>query len=536
MLSCFFFVLWLRCASQHFFLHPLQFFIMRVAVVSRGGAASRSPMLADIRYSTAVSSASSICVMRRSQHVARNGGTTPVGWNPHNQQQHRNFSLSQTIAQLWLVPLTYRPHVEGVDLATLTSGYNGGGVFVEGGSLAFFGLGLTDPSCILFGCGVLARLSTLLFCSLYGDRSLSRFACALPELHTAFRNYLSVADHPKSIGWERRVAKNKLTRERKRVFALHGTGTMRTFLPHLVGACLFIYYAYGPAASVASAAPLTDPLIPIGRIFIPDDGVKVDEAASAARSPLKETLSLLDGALVAAAGISGYNIYQAILRRKGFNNQLDRRVRIVSNYVRMGCVPAAVVLGYGVPLVAASIATLIPSLVAAGPAPFFFSPFVPAYLPSFWLGASITGLLQHPFNNAEPLRQILDIPARPPTHGTYGNSATGAMIDAMDSEMSSSTTSSAGAAQLLDEQERLDQWKKHKMLLDYESTLKIYQFLKRLGIRDDDDDIARDMDLLTMKVERARELRDEENAKIQAQRIAEQAAGHSPSNPIHKEG
>jgi hypothetical protein len=451
--------------------------------------------------------------------------------------QHRSFSLSQTIAQLWVVPLTFRPMetaaAEGI--AVMPSNFaalapSGSMTFVEG-SYGLFGLGLSDPSCILLGCGVLARLSTL-FISLYGDRCLSRFACALPELHTAFRNYLSVADHPKSIGWERRVAKNKLTRERRRVFGLHGTGTMRTFLPHLIAACLFVYFAYGPAASVASAAPISKPLIPLPSPF------PVGKEEGEAGSPLASTWSLLDGALVLAAGISSYNVYEAIRRRQGFNNQLDRRVRIVSKYVRTGGVPVAVGLGYGVPLVAAAVATVLPAVAlstGATASTFFFSPVIPAYMPSFWLGAALTGLLQHPFNNLEPMRQIVDIPNRPPSHGTYGNQATGAMIDAMDSETPTSTLSSANAAQLLDDQERLEQWKKHKMLLDYESTLKIYQMLRKVGIKDDDDDMARDVDLLAIKVERAKELRAEEDIKDAAQRAADSATGHSINKPIHKE-
>lgn len=489
------------------------------------------------------------------------GIKTPAAFQ---QPQHRSFSLSQTIAQLWVVPLTFRPVDVAAAQGIVTSASSsvaspsaGGMVFVDG-SYNLFGLGLTDPSCILLGCGVIARLSTILF-SLYGDRCLARFACALPELHTAFRNYLGVADHPKSIGWERRVAKNKLTRERRRVFSLHGTGTMRTFMPHLIAACMFVYFAYGPAGSVASAAPISEPFIPLYKLIMGGDAEKITvisgsedatiAAAAAPVSPLGSTLRLLDGALVLAAAISSYNVYEAIRRRKGFNNQLDRRVRIVSNYVKLGGVPVAMGLGYGIPLIAAAAATLAPSLVigaaaatttataasSAASSTFFVSPFIPAYMPSFWLGAALTGLLQHPFNNVEPMRQIMDIPNRPPSHGTYGNQATGAMIDAMDSETPTSTLSSANAAQLLDDQERLEQWRKHKMLLDYESTLKIYQMLRKVGIKDDDDDMARDIDLLAIKVERAKELRAEEDMKDAAQRAADAATGHAADKPIHKE-
>lgn len=421
--------------------------------------------------------------------------TAPIG---HHTLQSRHFTFSRVIAQTWLIILTYVPASKAAATtaaatsATSSSTAAAATAAAAGGGLASsLYLGLADPTLIMLGCGVLARLSTLPI-SLFGDRCLCRLASAMPELITAYQSYTAIADHPKSIGWERKVARSKLKRDRQRIFGLHGTGSLRTFVPQLIATAMAGYYALIPAGIASTAAVVSQPLIPIAAPLYAGaaGGVSTGLASAVAGGGVTAAVAMLDGSFAVAAALTIFNARGVVQRRKGFNSTLDERLDLAQRAGTMGLAAAVGAGCYLAPLVLTAAAGVV-GTAGAVVAPVAL---VPSYLGPFWLGVSLTSTMQRAIHGAAPLRSAFDLAAYPPTHGTYGNASTGSIVD---------RTGDDASAQI-DEYERTEQWKKHKMLLDFECNMKIFKLMKFLRLENAEDDFERRRERMAFRIAAAK--------------------------------
>lgn len=345
--------------------------------------------------------------------------------------------------------------------------------------------GLQTPGAALVLAGCFFRCLTLP-CTIYGDQCLRRAACAYPELHDAHQEYLSIVEHPQAIMWEKRVAAQKLKNDRERIFRSYRTNNLKMFTPHMVAAAASLYCLGVPAQQ-------------IGAFFIQDAGLAIVSplavsyvaATPAAAGHFAWTSALgltttttttaatttalftIDPTLALAAALTYFNVCQHLQQRTGFNTRLDGWIHNV-RHVALGSVA----------LVAAGSLLSGPLAYAlATPALHFFPP----YLAPVWLGMSATTAVKSVIAHTAPGRALFRLPAYPPQHGTYGEESTAA-----GHEYRLAFTG-------VDAEETQHVWQTQKRILDYECDIRIHQWLTRLGLFDDLDELAYESEQLQRK-------------------------------------
>ncbi|EPY29229.1 hypothetical protein STCU_00719 [Strigomonas culicis] len=312
---------------------------------------------------------------------------------------------------------------------------------------------LSQPYAVLVLAGGVYRAALTLPLSLYGDLCVARAAAALPELHEAHAAYTAITEHPRAIVWEKKVAAQKLTNDRARIFRAHRINNVKLFLPHALAGGGALYCLGLPAQQVAD--------------FL------TREAGLAIVSPLAVTVALphavcLDPTLGIAVGLTCYNTLRHLRSRRGFNDGMDRILRRVQRGVVAAC---------GAALLAAA-------LPAGG------APLLPPYLAPVWLGMAgttlVVGELAH---RTGPGRALCRLPPRPASHGRYGPVST---AEGHDYRLAFTGT---------DRAEKHDMWCAQKRALDYECDIRLQRILRRVGLFDDLEELDYEADKLRRKRE-----------------------------------
>lgn len=280
------------------------------------------------------------------------------------------------------------------------------------------------PMLLMVTSGFVMRAATLPL-SIYGDRCVARIACALPQVQVAFQQYQAIANHPRAIVWEKKVAAQKMQHDRSRIFREHRTNNILIFAPHVAASVVCVYLLLGmPAQAVAGLV----------------GGLPLVDAATSA------SMFSADPATALAATLTSGSCWYHLNRRVGFNDVLDAYVCSAKR--------ALAVLWCGV---------CIASLVVA-------PTFLPPYIGPIWLGMSIAGLVKVAINAAAPLRFVFGIDAYPPEHGSYGCQAT-----AVAHEYRLAVSS-------FDADEQYRSWVKAKTTMEFECDSRIYGLMKMAGI------------------------------------------------------
>lgn len=105
------------------------------------------------------------------------------------------------------------------------------------------------PFSVLFLSGALFRFICSLPWTLYGELALRRLHRARPALVEAYREYLFIATHPKSISWEKKVAAERLSYTRRGILRHFKTSNLRVYLPFLLATGLNLGFLLGPVVA-----------------------------------------------------------------------------------------------------------------------------------------------------------------------------------------------------------------------------------------------------------------------------------------------
>lgn len=124
-----------------------------------------------------------------------------------------------------------------------SAGASGGSTFMFSSLLAS---PLSYPFFVLFLSGMMFRLVCSLPFTLYGELALNRFHQARPALVTAYKEYLYIAGHPKSISWERKVAAERLSCTRRSILKRFKTNNLKVYLPFLLASGMNVGFLLGP--------------------------------------------------------------------------------------------------------------------------------------------------------------------------------------------------------------------------------------------------------------------------------------------------
>lgn len=93
--------------------------------------------------------------------------------------------------------------------------------------------------------GVVTRLATLPL-TYRGESAVQRMRLARPPLCHAYRDYRTIAQHPDSIAWEKRVAAQRLRNDRQRIFRSHRISNLSIYTPFLAAMGLQAYVVMAP--------------------------------------------------------------------------------------------------------------------------------------------------------------------------------------------------------------------------------------------------------------------------------------------------
>ncbi|KAH9599330.1 hypothetical protein LSM04_006132 [Trypanosoma melophagium] len=345
-------------------------------------------------------------------------------------------------------------------------------------------IGVYDPFGVLFIGGVVCRMISLP-ATIYGDRCVSRAACALPELHEANQQYRVIVDHPRAIIWEKKVAAQKLKNDRDRIFRSHHIDNVRLVLPHIV-ALLWSWYT------------LCIPAQQLGDFLSVVSGNTV--AAVNMVTPLTfQILGFsLDPTLVVAASITLFNVREHFKRRTGFSDGLNEWIQQInrSSTIAWGTFMVCVIL----------------SQVFTG-----FVSFIPPHIAPVWLGISVvSGCKSVLVNHTAPMRALFSIQDYPLSHGSYG-----ALSTAEAHEYRLAFTG-------VDAEERREMWQTQKKALDYECNVRLHRMLKQVGLFDRVEEAEYEVEKLKRKLSVA-------SARRQ-QREAEEKEGSQEEERICAEG
>ncbi|KAK7198710.1 hypothetical protein NESM_000835000 [Novymonas esmeraldas] len=340
------------------------------------------------------------------------------------------------------------------------------------------------PAGVLLLSGCVFRCLSLPL-TLYGDQCLCRVACALPELQDAHKDYRDIAEHPRAIVWERRVAAQKLKNDRDRIFRSFRTNNVKMTAPYVAAAALSLYCLGVPAQQIGTFL-VQDAGMPIVNPLALSDaaGGHLSTAASTATA----ALATVDPTLAVAAGLTCFNTLRHLHQRVGFNDRLDGWI---------GNVRCAVCLSLG---------TVAVGSLLTGPLTYALGltglHFFPPYVAPVWLGMSATTALKTVLiNGTAPGRALARLPSYPPQHGTYGEESTAA-----GHEYRLAFTG-------VDVEESRRTWKTQKRILDYECDVRLHSSLKKIGLFSDVDE----MEYEAEKLERKR-------AVVRGRRLASTAA------------
>lgn len=322
---------------------------------------------------------------------------------------------------------------------------------------------VTSPFGVMVVTGAVLRCLSLPF-TLYGDQCLSRVATALPDLHVAYLEYRSVAEHPRAVSWEKKVVARKLKNDRERIFRTYHTSNVRMTVPHAVGLLLSWYALASPAHLVSDyltytvGATITSPLV----ITVPITTQLLSSGAL-----------IVDPTLCVAATVTLFNVLRHLQRREGFNNLLDARIATAKRYA-WGT--------YG----ALSVATLVVAPLVGVPV----TTFVPPYIVPAWLGISLATATKTVLcNGTAPGRALCGIADYPPLHGSYGNVCTAESHEIRIELLG------------VDTEEKREQWQTQKRLLEYECDHRLHRFFTSLGIFDPVEEMEYEADKLRRKVD-----------------------------------
>jgi outer membrane lipopolysaccharide assembly protein LptE/RlpB len=335
----------------------------------------------------------------------------------------------------------------------------------------------SNPVALLVACGFVMRGATLPL-SLYGDRCVARIACALPQVQEAFQLYQGIANHPRAIVWEKKVAAQKMQNDRTRIFREHRTNNVLIVVPHLYASCLSMYLLLGmPSQSAANLVGLSS----------------ATGSTATAMSTTSSLLAAADPMLALAATLTSGCCWFHLQRRVGFNDMLDAYVSSAKRAVGI-----------------AWIGMVVASLFAATPG------FIPAYLGPVWLGMSLAGLLKVALNATAPTRFLCGIAEYPPEHGTYGSQATAAAH-----EYRLAVTS-------FDSDEQYRSWLKAKKTMEFECDGRIYKLMKTIGVYNA-------LEEFEFEQERGRAMVKKAAEKRRAAAAAAAASGAAPSDAAPKQ-
>ncbi|KPI86592.1 hypothetical protein ABL78_4321 [Leptomonas seymouri] len=376
---------------------------------------------------------------------------------------------------------------------------------------------LQTPASALALSGCFFRCLTLPL-TVYGDQCLRRAACALPELQNAHTDYLSIVDHPNAIAWEKRVAAQKLQRDRQRIFHSYRTNNVKMFAPHAVAAAASLYCLGVPTqqigtffiqdAGMAIVSPLavsyvTSASASAGHFAWATTLATTTSAAAASSSSVAATsvLFTVDPTLALAAGLTCFNVCRHLHQRMGFNTRLDRWI----GNVRRAALGSCAVIATG--------SLLSGPLAYALAVPAFH--FFPPYLAPAWLGMGAATALKNAIASTAPGRALFRLPSYPPQHGTYGEESTAA-----GHEYRLAFTG-------VDVEETRHVWETQKRVLDYECDVRIHRWLTRLGLFDELDELTYEADRLRQKRAVARQRRLARDAAASPSAEPEGRAAHA---------
>lgn len=312
-------------------------------------------------------------------------------------------------------------------------------------SMALLGVAAscTSPYALVFGCGFFLRLASLPV-SIFGDRSVSRIACALPEVQVAFQQYNAIVNHPRAILWEKKVAAQKLQNDRNRIFREHRTNNVLIVLPHMLSVAWCVYCLTLPGQYVLELLTLSSSAPAVG----------------GAGSSAWVLVAGADPTLGAAATLTLVNCWMHLKRREGFNDMLDGYVKRAKRIAIGSC--AAV---WGTTWLLPAAVHAVSGAAAVLPVLAF-----PSYVGPLWLGMGLAGLVKVAITSLPPLRFMFGIADYPPEHGTYGGYAT------------ASAHEYRLAVSGLDPEERYLHWIKSKKTMEFECDARIYRMLKQIGL------------------------------------------------------
>ncbi|ORC87778.1 uncharacterized protein TM35_000201870 [Trypanosoma theileri] len=327
-----------------------------------------------------------------------------------------------------------------------------------------------DPFGVLFIGGVVFRLMSLP-ATIYGDRCVSRAACALPELQEAYQQYRAIVDHPRAIIWEKKVAAQKLKNDRDRIFRNYHTDNVRLVVPH-GAALLWAWY------TLCSPAQQIGDFLSVG---------SVGNTAAAVNTVTPLTFQVLglsfDPTLVVAATITLFNVHEYLKRRTGFSDGLDEWIQQASR--------CSTIVWSGF------VALVMFTQIFTG-----FVSFIPPHIAPVWLGISVvSGCKSVLVNHTAPMRALLSIEDYPPSHGSYGASST---AEAHEYRL---------AFTGVDAEERREMWQTQKKALDYECNVRLHRMLKQVGLFDRVEEAEYEAEKLKRKLSVARERRQQREAR-----------------------
>ena len=242
---------------------------------------------------------------------------------------------------------------------------------------------LTDPCGVAFCFGIGVHLVRLLM-MMEADRATARMAKAIPSLIKSFENYWLVAQHEASLKEEVVMAVKHLKQNRKMNMSRHGTSNRRMFGPVIAGFAL---------SSWAAFKPMLQGILPKEQVMTAS-WISTDFFEMSANG---DELSV--AAVAVGAVITRWNMSQAIERRKGFGDEMDEKYGLAQK--------ALLGLQFLPPLAVYAATTYLTSPIAATIGP-------------YWLGGALVGLLHNMLMKVKMYRYLLDIPAPPISHGTYG--------------------------------------------------------------------------------------------------------------------
>lgn len=303
-------------------------------------------------------------------------------------------------------------------------------------SLAFFHNAFSVsnvPAAVLLGTSI--RLLTLPL-STYGSICVARMGKAIPELQDAYLQYASVAHHPKAIGWEKKVVREKLKKERSRIFRAYRTSNVHLYAFSLMATGLNAYFALSSnlGLQLISTASFVDPTSAfVVHVILP---------------------------LGAAISLTTFNTTLELRRRKGLTASADKRVDLAQKY-----------------LVGTSLVSFSALLVG------LYYQVVSPLLPYVLLGMSSCGLLQSATMTFPLTRIILAVPERP-------------TADTADESRQSLDPGKASALHLafeeLDQERAMKDWFRVKAMLNYDADVKIRSLFRKVGLINQEGDIEED--------------------------------------------